>query len=89
MSEMAPTSLLTPEQISILRRYIADAAAFQHRVCVGDEDDRLKEIADTFDAYFALCRAVLGHDQVPVVSWETRRMISDRLRSITDASGGR
>ena len=34
-------------------------------------------------------RRLFAGEENDRLSWETRRMISDRLRSITDASGGR
>lgn len=50
----------------------------QARVVRGDEDDHLTELLDAFDAYFVICRSKLGHDQVPIVTWETYVAIKQR-----------
>lgn len=52
--------------------------ALQTRVLAGDEDARLAEMTAAFEAYFATCRTTLGHDEVPVLSWETYQIIKRR-----------
>lgn len=70
---------MTPAQGAILARcFQIGFGALQARIVRGDEDSRLAEMTDTFEAYFAVCRSKLGHDQVPIVTWETYVMIKRR-----------
>jgi hypothetical protein len=80
---------LTPEQRSLLGHiFRIGLSDLQRRINRGDEDERLALMADTFEAYFALCRVKLGHDQVPIATWETYAMIKQRSthRHLIDGS---
>lgn len=80
---------LTPEQGAVLARcFRIGFGELQARVVRGDEDDRLAEMIDTFDAYFAVCRAKLGHDRVPVGTWETYTAIRRRNALVKGGSHG-
>jgi hypothetical protein len=77
--------VMTPEQGAILARcFQIGFGELQARIVRGDEDDRLTEMTDTFEAYFAVCRSKLGHDHVPIVTWETYAMIKDRSALVQD-----
>lgn len=80
---------LTPEQRAILAPvFQIDAGELQRRVINGDEDDHLAEMIDALDAFFVVCRAKLGHDQVPIVIWETYTMIKQRRALVERGSHG-
>jgi hypothetical protein len=64
-------------------------AEFQRRIVRGDEDTRLVEILATFDAYIERCRSMLGHDQIPIATWETWQMAKRRLVEIGQATQGK
>lgn len=85
MSDEAP--VMTPAQESILARcHRIGVAELQARVWRGEEDDRLAEVIDAYDAYFAVCRARLGHDQVPVATWETYAAFKRRHRELAETT---
>lgn len=70
----------TREQGAVLSRcFQIGFGELQARVARGDEDDRLAEMVDAFDAYFAMCHAKLGHDRVPILTWETYMAIRRRV----------
>lgn len=72
---------LTPAQRAIIKRCLG--GAIQSRITRGDEDDHLSEMIDAFEAYFVLCRALLGHSNVPINTWETYTTIKQRLALIS------
>lgn len=82
-----PPVTLTPEQAAILSRCfrIGFVGALQACVVRGDEDEHLAEMIAAFEAYFAMCRAKLGHDRVPIVAWETYTMIKRRHALVSEA----
>ena len=85
-SASAPWPASTPGQVATFARYMQmGAAEMQLRVMRGEEDDRLIELLNMFEAYFALCRAKLGHDYVPVATWETYVWVKDRLARVKNA----
>lgn len=70
---------LTRSQSAVLARCLEiGPSELQRRVIRGDEDTHLTEMIDAFDAYFAVCRAKLGHDRVPIATWETYTEIKRR-----------
>lgn len=70
---------LTPKQAAVLSRcFRNDSGELQRRVISGEEDDHLAEMIDAYDAYFAMCRAKLGHDRVPIATWDTYTIIKSR-----------
>jgi len=70
---------LTLEQVAVLARcFRIGLGELQTRVARGDEDAHLTKMIDTFEAYFAVCRAELGHDRVPITIWETYTAIKRR-----------
>jgi hypothetical protein len=72
-------TFLTPEQRATLSHYFhMDTGEFQSGVIRGDEDGRLTEMIDAFDAFFMMCRAQLGHAHVPIGIWETYTMLKSR-----------
>ena len=78
---------LTPEQRTVLARcFRIDGGELQARVIRGDEDDHLAELIDAFDAYFVMSRAKLGHDRVPIMTWETYVMIKQRSALVQGAT---
>lgn len=77
-------SALSPAQRAVLLRYFhSGTGEFQGRVLRGAEDDHLTELIEAFEAFFVMCRAKFGHDQVPVGIWETYTMIRQRARKST------
>jgi len=76
----SPSSpFLTPAQRATMRHFFhIDTATFQGRVINGDEDDRLVELINAFDAFFVMCRAKFAHNHVPIGIWETYKMIKAR-----------
>lgn len=80
---------LTPKQREALTRYFhCGPGEMQGRVIRGDEDDHLAEMIDAFDAYFVMCRAKLGHDRVPIATWETYTAIKQRHARVQQDSQG-
>lgn len=80
---------LTPEQRAVLAHcFRTGFGELQARVARGDEDDHLAEMIDAFDAYFVVCRAKLGHDRVPISTWETYTAIKRRNALVERGSHG-
>jgi ribA/ribD-fused uncharacterized protein len=78
---------LTSGQVAVLARcFRIDSGELQRRVISGDEDDHLAEMVDAYDAYFVMCRAKLGHNQVPIATWETYTGIKCR-KAFVDVCG--
>jgi hypothetical protein len=75
----ASMPFMTPEQRTVfVRCFRMGCGALQSRVLRGDEDDQLKALLDMYEAYFAICRSKLGHDHVPIATWETHMMVKWR-----------
>lgn len=82
-------SLTRSQSAVLVRCFEIGAGELQRRVIRGAEDAHLTEMIDAFDAYFAVCRAKLGHDRVPIATWETYTMIKRRhALVITGAPNG-
>jgi hypothetical protein len=79
---------MTSEQRTVfVRCFKMGCAELQFRVLRGDEDDQLKALLDMYEAYFAICRSKLGHDHVPIATWETYMMIKRRDAQVQRGTG--
>jgi hypothetical protein len=86
-SRQNPTALMTQAQRALLARISQiGLAEFQSRVNRGDEDERLTDLTEMYEAYFAICRAKLGHDHVPIATWETYNMVKQRSAMVQKRS---
>jgi hypothetical protein len=73
---------VTPEQRTLLEYWLeVGFGQLQLRVNRGDEDVRLPQLVEMFEAYFELSKTRLGHDRVPIATWETYMMIKRRYAS--------
>ena len=74
---------MTTEQKDMLIQFLKIGfGELQYRVWKGLEDERLKQIVDMFEAYFAESQKVLGHDRVPISTWETYSSAKRRLEFV-------
>ncbi len=79
VTDVSDTPSMTPEQRALFARCLQmGCGALQLRVMRGEEDDQLPALLDMYEAYFAMSRAKLGHDHVPIATWETYVMIKQR-----------
>lgn len=82
-SEPAWMPVFTSEQVQLFaacRRM--GHGELQARVARGDEDGQLDLWTSTFEAFFAITRAKLGHDHTPLLSRETFQIIQQRKKRI-------
>ena len=71
---------MTREQAALLARCLQPGAGgeLQRRIARGDEDEELPKMIAVFDTYFRMSRAKLGHDHVPIGTWDIYQALKQR-----------